>query len=166
MGDQSDCIGEKLAPFNPSGDDVIRMAIEMLQLTSESILYDLGCGDGRLLVEAVISSGAQGVGVEYDKRYADRALKRVTDAELEQRISIVHGNVLDASIGEATAVFVYLVPAGMVALKDGLVSLLRAGARIVTYVFSIPDLHPVRVEKFKATKIYLYTAASLEPPEP
>ncbi|CAM9674054.1 unnamed protein product, partial [Hapterophycus canaliculatus] len=164
MGDLSDCIGQKLAPFNPSGDNVIQMAIEMLQLTRESVLYDLGCGDGRLLVEAVKSSGARGVGVEYDKRYADRALKRVTDAELAQRINVIHGNVLDADIEGATAVFVYLVPAGMVALKDGLVSLLRAGSRVVTYVFAIPDLNPVRVEKFKATKIYLYTAVSLEPP--
>ncbi|CAM9247612.1 unnamed protein product [Pylaiella littoralis] len=162
MEDNSNFIGEKLAPFNPSGDEVIRMAIEMLQLSKESILYDLGCGDGRLLCEAVEVSGARGVGVEYDKRFADRALTRVTGAHLDDRINVVHGNVLDSDIAEATGVFVYLVPAGMLALKEALVSRLKAGARVVTYVFSIPGLDPVQVENFKATKIYLYTAASLQ----
>ncbi|CBJ26045.1 conserved unknown protein [Ectocarpus siliculosus] len=164
MEDNSGCIGEKLAPFNPSSDAVIRMAIEMLQLVKESILYDLGCGDGRLLVEAIKASGARGVGVEYDKRFVDRALTRVADAQLEHKIKVVHGNVLDVDIVEATAVFIYLVPAGMAALKEALVSALRAGARVVTYVFSIPGLDPVRVETFKATKIYLYTAASVATP--
>eukprot|EP00903_Cladosiphon_okamuranus_P008697 g8333.t1 len=135
----------------------------MLELAAESVLYDLGCGDGRLLTEAVKASGARGVGVEYDKRFADRALKRVADAQLEHKIDIVHGNVLDTDIDDATAVFVYLVPAGMKLLKQALVSRLQGGARVVTYVFSLPGLEPVRVETFKATKIYLYTAASLEP---
>ncbi|CAM9245659.1 unnamed protein product [Laminaria digitata] len=161
-----DCVGEKLAPFNPSGDEVIRVAIEMLQIGQEDIVYDLGCGDGRFLVEAVKASGARGVGVEYDKRFADRALKRVADASLELKIKIIHGNVLDIDADEATVVFIYLVPAGMAAVKEAMVSLLRAGARVATYVFSLPGLTPAKVVTFKATNIYLYTASSLEPAQP
>ncbi|CAM9361538.1 unnamed protein product, partial [Phaeothamnion confervicola] len=162
MADLSERKGEKLAPFNPSGEEVINVAVEMLELREEDIIYELGCGDARFLVEAVSRSGAaRAVGVEYDKQWAHRARERVRDAGLQGRIAILHEDVMAVPIGEATALFVYLVPRGMSLLRDRLVEALRRGARVVSYVFAIPGLESVRTEMYKkSTKIMLYTKES------
>ncbi|CAM9570778.1 unnamed protein product [Choristocarpus tenellus] len=155
--------GKKLAPFNPSSDAVIQISLEMLQVVKSDVVYDLGCGDGRMLVEAVRLSGAQGIGVEYDQKYVDRAEQRVAEAGMSGQVKILHMNVLDADLVDATALFIYLCPSAMKALRETLVSLLQGGARIVTYVFSLPGLVPVMVKEFKSTKIHLYTQGSISP---
>lgn len=204
----SDKIGEKLAPFNPTSDEACRIAlVDLLQIKEGDILYDLGCGDARLLVyacqlfatsttttnstsgaadsnvtekaaseEAVDTASAttitttataaypiRCVGVEYDLVYVNKALKLLHDNSIsKEQVSILHDNVLNIDFLEANAIFIYLVPAGMRALRERLIEALRRGVRIVTYVFSIPDLTPIDVKIYKGiTKIYLYTQESL-----
>ncbi|CAM9975688.1 unnamed protein product [Discosporangium mesarthrocarpum] len=62
------------------------MALELLQVTELDFVYDLGCGDGRMLVEAITKSGAQGVGIEYDRKYAERAKQRMKDAGVADKV--------------------------------------------------------------------------------
>jgi tRNA1(Val) A37 N6-methylase TrmN6 len=126
-------VGENLAPFNPSSDAVISTALNMLQLKATDTVYDLGCGDGRFLVQAAICAGARGVGVEYDKVFADRAETRVLQAGLSNLITIHHDNALNIDLAAATAAFVYLVPKGMAQLRPELEALLLRGCRVVTY---------------------------------
>eukprot|EP00953_Heterococcus_sp_UTEX-ZZ885_P005768 3574-Heterococcus_DN1.PRE.1 len=155
-------VGENLAPFNPSSDMVISTALNMLQLKTTDTVYDLGCGDARFLVQAAICAGARGVGVEYDKVFADRAETRVLQAGLSNLITIHHDNALNIDLAAATAAFVYLVPKGMAQLRPKLEALLLRGCRVVTYMFSMPDMKPVQIETFKGTKVMLYTADSLQ----
>jgi tRNA1(Val) A37 N6-methylase TrmN6 len=105
----------------------------MLQLKESDTVYDLGCGDGRFLVQATLCTGAYGVGVEYDKEYAFRAESRVLNAGLSNLITIHHDNALNISLASATAAFVYLVPKGMTQLRPKLKELLLRGCRVVTY---------------------------------
>jgi hypothetical protein len=172
-GDDS-CKGPKLAPFNPSGDVVIATALRLLQLRPADVLYDLGCGDARLLLAAAdpaaapagCAAAARCVGVEYDGAVYARALARVAAYEKERcpgvgaRVEVRHGNALTTDVGEASALFVYLVPAGMKQVKPKLLEAMARGARVVTYIFSLPGLVPDAVELYKGTKIYLYTAAA------
>ena len=172
--------GPKLAPFNPSGDVVIATALRLLQLRPADVLYDLGCGDARLLLAAAdpaaapagCAAAARCVGVEYDGAVYARALARVAAYESSEerggccpgsvgaRVEVRHGNALTTDVGEATALFVYLVPEGMKAVKPKLLEAMARGARVVTYIFSLPGLVPDTVELYKGTKIYLYTAAA------
>lgn len=211
---ENDKIGEKLAPFNPTSDEACRIAlVDLLQIKEGDILYDLGCGDARLLVYAcklfntTTSKGEEGavldniavekeevsgnkvdtaivattitstpaaaypircVGVEYDLVYVNKARKLLSDNLIgEEQVSILHDNVLNIDFSEANAIFVYLVPDGMRALRQQLIMALERDVRIVTYVFSIPDLTPTDVKIYKGiTKIYLYTAESLSPSVP
>lgn len=151
-------IGEKLAPFNPSSDTVIEIAMSFLELKPNDIIYDLGCGDARFLIKAAQSVPTlKAIGVEYDYDVYVRACELVANNLLQEKISILHDNVLNIDFSEATVIFVYLVPEGMKRLKDKLYNAIEKGVRIVTYVFSIPGLDPVKVETYKSsTKIYLY----------
>eukprot|EP01031_Cornospumella_fuschlensis_P029598 gene29598-35731_t len=150
-------VGVKLAPFNPSHDEVVEIALDLMKLRPDDVLYDLGCGDARILVKACHRfPSIRAVGVEYDLAVYEKATKLVNDHNLGQ-IILLHDNVLNVDFDSATAIFVYLLPEGMKQLKDKFVSLLDRGVRIVSYVFSIPDIAPAKIELYKsATKIYLY----------
>jgi precorrin-6B methylase 2 len=159
-------IGLKLAPFNPINTDGLKVALEMLavgEMTADSIFYDLGCGDGRVLVEACkVNKVIRAVGVEYDMSLCTRARAIIEKDGFSSRATVLHDNVLNIDINEASAIFIYLVPDGIKALKDVLLSALERGVRVVTYVFSIQGLKPARVEIYKeSTKLYLYTKESL-----
>ncbi|KAJ1443331.1 hypothetical protein B484DRAFT_441709 [Ochromonadaceae sp. CCMP2298] len=153
------CIGPKLAPFNPAGEEVLCWAMQMLDLTPADLLYDLGCGDARFLVKACTEVGLRGVGVEYDASVLGRARLLLAGAsqDTQSRVSLLHANVLDVDLSPATAMFIYLVPEGIKMLRGALLEALERGVRIVTYVFSIPGVEPREVRLHKgSTKVYLY----------
>lgn len=159
-------VGEKLAPFNPINKDGLIVALNMLDVVTlipDSVFYDLGCGDGRALVEACRMNGyISAVGIEYDLSLCGRAREIIMAEGYESRAQVVHGNVIGCKIDNASAIFIYLVPEGLKALKNDLLAALERNVRIVTYVFSIPGLKPARVEVYKSsTKLYLYTRESL-----
>jgi SAM-dependent methyltransferase len=161
-------LGPKLAPYNPTNTDAIEIALDMLELNENDMVYDLGCGDGRFMIQACMrSSTIQAVGVEYDGKLCATARDRLSAVEFEglsERVQIVHANVLNVKIVDATKLFIYLVPEGMRALASTLIDLLlsKEGIRIVTYVFSIPGLIPQKVVLYKgSTKLYLYTKDSI-----
>ncbi|KAG5176977.1 S-adenosyl-L-methionine-dependent methyltransferase [Tribonema minus] len=155
-------IGDGLAPFNPSGELVIDAALQLLSLTEKDLLFDLGCGDGRLLVQAALRTRSRGVGIEYDRKFADRAAAQVEGQGVQDLVTIQHGNALEADLSNATAAFVYLVPKGMAQLRGKLEGLLQRGGRVVTYIFSVPAMTPVQTVVVKGTRVMLYTAASLD----
>jgi precorrin-6B methylase 2 len=128
----------RLAPFNPTHESSIDVAVDLLQLQSSDILFDLGCGDGRLLLRAASRvDGLRCVGIELDESLVARGRDIADKAAVADRIEIRYGDVLvelntmDAtctSIGEqsnrkltllddATAAFVYLLPQGLKQVK-------------------------------------------------
>jgi cyclopropane fatty-acyl-phospholipid synthase-like methyltransferase len=158
-----DKIGDKLAPYNPTHLDCVSKALTLLEVDSGDVFYDLGCGDGRLVVFAVENYGCRGIGVEYDGKLVARGRDGIAAMGAHRELaSIVHDDVQNVVFDDATKIFVYLVPAGMKALAPRLTEFLRQGGRCVTYVFSIPGLTPISTDLYKgSTKIYLYTAASV-----
>ena len=85
---ESICVGEKLAPFNPTSDAAIDIALEFLSLSIEDNLYDLGCGDGRLLIRACEAFRCRGVGIEYDSRFYERAIQSVEEHQLTDQVLV------------------------------------------------------------------------------
>ncbi|GAB9475968.1 Protein-lysine N-methyltransferase [Globisporangium polare] len=150
----------KLAPFTPSGDGVLGFAMELLQLSAQDVLFDLGCGDARILVHAAQTSDARCVGVEYNAELVAKAKNRVLENGVEDRVTIVHGDALQVDLESATALFLYLVPQGIKMMLPKLEEARRKRVRIVTYVFSIPGWSYDDIRDFKGTKVYLYNAGS------
>eukprot|EP01035_Chromulina_nebulosa_P025582 gene25582-33399_t len=139
-------IGDKLAPFNPTNIEAIHVAIKMLNIKESDIVFDLGCGDGRFLIEVCkyfSSVNIQCFGVEYDLDLCTRAREFITQHGMVDRIQIIHDNVVNVNFAAtATVLFIYLVPEGILRLKENIIAALNNGARVVTYVFSIPGLTP------------------------
>ena len=118
----------------------------MLNITNKDILYDLGCGDGRVVIQAYHTYKCIGMGVEYDYELCKKANLKIKDIEhCSDYVSILHDSVENISFDEATVLFIYLVPEGIKAIRDKLIAALNRGVRIVTYVFSIPGVTPKEV---------------------
>ena len=120
-----------LAPFNPTHRDGVAMALRLLDLDPSDLLVDLGCGDGRLLIEAARVHGCRARGVEYSPELCERA-KRLA-AEVGVPVQVLLGDAAEHDFSDATAVFVYLVPAGLRLLMPRLTEALCRGARVVSY---------------------------------
>ncbi|KAG7376713.1 hypothetical protein PHYPSEUDO_012857 [Phytophthora pseudosyringae] len=185
---QQPALGPKLAPFTPSGDGVLDHVLDLLALSSDDVLFDLGCGDARVLVHAAEKIGARCIGVEYNAELVTRAQARVEVAtrgrscwqagqatdwifvvQLMQEhgvgalVDIRHGDALEVDLTPATALFLYLVPQGIKMLLPKLEEARRLHVRIVTYVFSIPDWKPDDQRIYKGTKVRLLFSGERAP---
>uniref|UniRef100_A0AAV1U0L9 Methyltransferase domain-containing protein n=1 Tax=Peronospora matthiolae TaxID=2874970 RepID=A0AAV1U0L9_9STRA len=153
-------IGPKLAPFTPSGDGVLTHALDLLALSPSDVLFDLGCGDARMLVHAAEQTGARGVGVEYNGDLVKRAQARIEESGVMDLVAVRHGDALEVDLTTATAMFLYLVPRGIQLLLPKLEEARRLHVRFVTYMFSIPGWIPTDERTYKGTKVYLYNSSA------
>lgn len=99
-----DSSGPSLAPFVPSPPEVIREMLKMAGLKEGETLYDLGCGDGRILIIAAQEFGAYAVGVELDEGRVREGREKISNLGLKDKVKIIHGNLLDVDISPADVV--------------------------------------------------------------
>jgi len=149
-----------LAPFVASPPNVVEKMLQLADLRPGEVLYDLGCGDARIVMTAAQKFGARAVGIELDEgRYRD-CVKRVKEAGLEDRVRIVHGNIVDISVKDADVVTLYLLTSANERLRPNLERDLRPGARVVSHDFSMPGWKAIRTEELRETwgshTIYVY----------
>ncbi|CAK4122192.1 unnamed protein product [Aphanomyces euteiches] len=149
-------MSSNLAPFNPTGDGAIQVAMEMLNPSKDDILYDIGCGDARFLVNVAATIGCTCVGIEYDETLVGRARALIDQRGVTHLVSIRHEDATEADFSNATLLFLYLVPKGIQRLLPRLEEARARGIRICTNIFSIPPWTPTRTGEYKGTKIYLY----------
>jgi SAM-dependent methyltransferase len=135
------------------------------------IFYDLGCGDGRVVIEAV-KRGAYGVCVELRRDLIEQAKENAKREHVYERIRFVNDSFFNIDLSDADIVYMYLLTRVNAQLRPKLEKELRTGARIVTLDFEIPGWKPVHVEKHivagMTRTIYLYIrgvsdSASLSP---
>ena len=138
-----DGLPDNLAPFVPTPMAVVERMLELAGVTEEDVVYDLGCGDGRIVVEAARRYGARAVGVDYDKRRCDEALDRARREGVAHLVEIRHEDALETDFADATVVALYLLPHANEKLKPRIESL-KPGARVVSHDFSFRDWKPVR----------------------
>ncbi len=122
-------------------------------------VYDLGCGDGRVLISAVQRFKAKAVGVELDARLVQRATERISQANLQDQVKVLQGDLLQADLTGADVVVIYLLTGSNELLRPRLEKMLRPGTRVVSYSYKIPGWKPLRVDKTDEQhghEIYLY----------
>ena len=158
-----------LAPFNPTSADAIERALALAAVEDGDVVYDVGCGDGRVL-EAVCAAqpAARCVGVELDAALAARARARLEPyADRATVLCCDAMGQLDALVGEATVVFLYLVPDGLRVLAPALARLAASGrrVRVVCNMFSLAKLgwEPTHTHIDKRMRVFLYALPGAAP---
>jgi cyclopropane fatty-acyl-phospholipid synthase-like methyltransferase len=123
-------------------------------------LYDLGSGDGRIVIAAAQKYGARAVGVEISERLVRTANENIQRAGMEACVRIVQGHLMDVDLSEADVVTLYLLTSSNDQLRPNLEKYLKPGARVVSHDFQIRGWKPVKVERALAHNrehtIYVY----------
>src|SRR5262245_27847630 len=153
----------RLAPSSATPPDVVDRMLMLANVGPDDIVYDLGCGDGRIVIAAAKNFGARGVGIDIDPRLIAQADASALAAGVTDRVKFAVQDALTVDVTPATVVTLYLLAASNVKLRPILTKQLRPGARIVSHNYPIGDWEPEKVETFKDTRgstrtLFLWTA--------
>jgi ribosomal protein L11 methylase PrmA len=145
-------------PFVPTRQEVVEEMLRMAGVTSKDVVYDLGCGDGRIVITAAQKFGARGVGVDIDPNRIAEARQNARLAKVEDRVTFRVENLFETDVSRATVVTLYLLPEVNMALRPRLQSQLAPGARIVSHDFDMgPEWRPEKHQRLGNDWIYLWT---------
>ncbi|HVZ32568.1 MAG TPA: methyltransferase domain-containing protein, partial [Polyangiaceae bacterium] len=151
---------ERLAPYVPSPQPVVERMLEAAELKPYETVYDLGCGDGRILITAAREFNAKAVGVELSDKLVRQAQDQVRKLGLQNRVTVIEGDLMKVDLKPADVVTVYLLTSANEGLKPAFEQSLRKGARVVSHDFQIRGWRPERVETVEASNrthtIYVY----------
>jgi SAM-dependent methyltransferase len=152
-----------LAPYVPTPADVVDRMLTLAKVGTRDVVYDLGCGDGRIVIAAAQKFGARGVGVDIDANLINQAEANAKAAGVERRVKFLVQDAMTVDVSDATVVTLYLLSASNVKLRPILTRQLRPGSRIVSHSFAMGDWEPEVVNTFRdangtSRTLYLWTA--------
>jgi len=146
-----------VAPFVQTPLEVAKKMLELSQIRPDETLYDLGCGDGRLIILAAKDVGAKAIGIELRDDLIERAKTEIKRLNLESRVKIVQGNFFDFNISDANVVTLYLTSSANERLRPKMEEELKRGARVVSHDFKILGWKPDMVyDELLGHTIYRY----------
>ena len=151
-----------LAPYVPTPADVVERMLMLAKTGPNDLVYDLGCGDGRIVIAAALKFGARGVGVDIDEKLIRRADQLAMEAGVASRVTFRMQDALTIDVSAATVVTLYLGSASNLQLRPRLLEQLRPGARIVSHNYPMGDWEPDRIDTVTDTSgkvhtLYLWT---------
>jgi SAM-dependent methyltransferase len=138
-----------LAPFVATPEDVAERMLRLAKVGPDDVVYDLGCGDGRIVIAAAKLFGARGVGVDIDANLINQAEARAKAEGVAGRVRFEVGDAMATNVSRASVVTLYLLSASNVKLRPQLTRQLRKGARIVSHSFAMGDWEPDTVDTFR-----------------
>lgn len=138
----------RLAPYLATPDDVVARMLRLAKVGPTDVVYDLGSGDGRIVIAAARDFGARGVGIEIDPALVAKANAAAAAAGVAGQVTFRAEDVMTASLADATVVTLYLLAASNVTLRPILTRQLKAGARIVAHDFPIGTWQPDVADTF------------------
>ena len=155
--------GEKLAPYYPTPQTIVEKMLQMGGLKAGEKMFDLGSGDGRIVIMAAQKFHAEAVGVELDKDLCRQSMARIQKLGLEKTARIINGDLLRQNYSSADLVTVYLLPESIDSKVQPLLDKqLKKGARVVAHDFEFKGWTPEKVENIaddgegRSHTLYLY----------
>jgi SAM-dependent methyltransferase len=145
-------------PYVPTSMDLVNKMLDMANVGKSDVVYDLGCGDGRIVVTAAKERGARGTGIDLNPERIAEAKANAKAAGVEDRVNFMVGDLFKADFGEATVVTLYLLPSVNQKLRPQLWKQLKVGTRIVSHDFDMgPEWPPEKEEKIGRKTLYYWT---------
>lgn len=146
-----------LAPFVPSDPEVVRRMLELAEVGPGDTIYDLGCGDARILIMAVRRFKAdKAVGYELKDEVYKTAIAEVERVGLQDRIHVVNSNISESNLSEASVITLYLTTHGNEQLRPKIEKEARPGTRVVSHDFRMTGWKHVLEDRFQGHSIHLY----------
>lgn len=150
-------VPESDVPYVPTPHPVVDQMLEMANVDSSDVVYDLGSGDGRIVIRAARKYGARGVGIEIDPERIKEARKNAKEASVTDRVEFRQGDLFEADISEATAVTLYLLPSVNLKLRPKLFEELEPGTPVVSHDFDMGEWRPEKTVEVNGDTVYRWT---------
>jgi SAM-dependent methyltransferase len=143
-------------PYVPTPDEVVQSMLKLAGVHEGDVVYDLGCGDGRIVIAAA-RLGARGVGVDINPDRIREARLNAKQAGVEDKVKFVEGDLFTAEIKDATVVTLYLLPSVNLKLRPKLWKDLKPGTRVVSHAFDMGDWKPEKTDEVDNRPVYFWT---------
>jgi SAM-dependent methyltransferase len=158
-GQDSTGESKKIVPFVPTPENVVDKMIELAGVKKGDVVYDLGSGDGRIVIAAA-KRGARAVGFEIDPDLVAESRANIQKAGVQESAEIRNLDILTVDLSGASVVTMYLLPDVNLKLRPNLQKQLKPGSRIVSHAFDMGDWKADKVEQVDGRTIYLWTISS------
>jgi protein-L-isoaspartate O-methyltransferase len=146
--------------FVPTPQSVVDAMLELAAVKSTDVVYDLGSGDGRIVITAAKKYGARGVGIEIDPALVNKATENAAAAGVSDRVRFLTQDLFKSDLSNATVVTLYLLQSINERLRPKLVRELKPGTRVVSHVFNMgPEWPPEKEVMVGPNRIFLWTIA-------
>jgi SAM-dependent methyltransferase len=147
---------KKIVPFVPTPQEVVDKMIELAGAKKGDTVYDLGSGDGRIVITAA-KKGARAVGFEIDGDLVKESRENIRKAGVQNLAEIRQQDILTVDLSPASVVTMYLLPDVNLKLKPNLLSQLKPGSRVVSHAFDMGDWKPDKTERVNGRSVYFWT---------
>lgn len=135
--------------YIPTSPEVVEAILTLVELKKDDIIYDLGCGDGRILIAAAQQKGSYGIGIDIDSERIREAEINAKNAGVTHCVEFRHQDLFCCDFKDATVVFLYLLPHLNLRLRNELFHQLKPGTRVVSLDFDMGDWEPNKVKKIQ-----------------
>ena len=151
-------------PYVPTPVEVVEQMLTLAGVHQGDVVYDLGCGDGRIVLMAAQNFGAKATGIDLDADLIRMAREKAKRAGLSEKVTFVQGDLFEADLRSASVVTLYLLPAINQKLKPKLLRDLRPGTRVVSFSFDMgDDWKPDKTADVNGRHVYLWTIPARKP---
>jgi len=149
-------VQERDVPFVPTPNTVVAEMLRIADVNENDVIYDLGSGDGRIVIAAAQDYGARGVGVDIDPELVEEANQNAEAAGVDDRAQFIQQDLFETDISEASVVTLYLLQDVNLRLRPKLLEELQPGTRIVSHAFDMGDWEPEEVVQVDGRTIYYW----------
>jgi SAM-dependent methyltransferase len=143
--------------FVPTPHALVDTMLAAADVTQDDVVYDLGCGDGRIVITAAKRCGARGVGIDIDPRRIEEARGSAASEGVADKVSFLQKDLFATDVREATVVMLYLLPWVNKELRRRLLEQLRPGSRVVSHAFDMGDWPPAQTLTIDGSLVYRWT---------
>jgi SAM-dependent methyltransferase len=143
-------------PYVPTPPEVVDAMLKIAGVSPSDIVYDLGCGDGRIVVSAAKTYGAHGTGFDLNPERIKEANENARQAGVAKLVKFVEKNLFETDVREASVVTLYLLPDVNLRLRPKLLRELKVGSRIVSHAFDMGDWKPDKKTEVNGRSIYFW----------
>jgi SAM-dependent methyltransferase len=143
-------------PYVPTPREVVAEMLRLAHVSKDDVVYDLGCGDGRIVIAAA-KMGASGVGVDINPDRIRESKENAKEAGAIERVKFIEGDLFEANLKEATVVMLYLLPQVNLKLRPKLLRDLKPGTRIVSHNYDMGDWKPEKTVRVGDHTLYYWT---------
>ncbi|HEV3333616.1 MAG TPA: methyltransferase domain-containing protein [Bryobacteraceae bacterium] len=144
-------------PYVPSPPEIVGVMLDLAKVTSGDTVYDLGCGDGRIVISAAKKYGARGVGIDINPARIEEARNNARSDGVADLVNFEVRDLFDADVRKATVVALYLLPEVNLRLRPRLLRELKPGTRIVSHSFDMGEWKPDKEKVVDGDHVYLWT---------